>query len=61
MKSNTQKDINKIIDEETKYVTEYFKEHNIPYHLENGIPIREDLPDEMELACLKCKGNMIPV
>ena len=31
------------IDEETRYVIQYFEENHIPYHMEYGIAIRDDL------------------
>lgn len=34
-------------------VVEYFKANNIPYHMEDGIAIREDLPDTIEIKCKK--------
>lgn len=46
--------IQQAIDEETKFVIQYFKEHNIPYHMEHGIAIRDDLPDTIEMVCKKC-------
>ena len=42
------------IDTEIEYVIDYFNKNNIPYHLENGIPIREDLPDYIDMMCVKC-------
>lgn len=36
-------------------VVEYFEANNIPYHMEDGIAIREDLPDTIEMKCKKCK------
>lgn len=47
-----------VIDEETAYVINYFKEHNIPYHLENGIAIRDDesdTPEFINMTCKKCR------
>ena len=53
---NTSKDIvQQSIDEETKYVIEYFNANNIPFHMENGIAIRDDLPDTIEMTCKRCK------
>ena len=46
--------IQKMIDEETKFVIQYFEENNIPYHMEHGIAIRDDLPDTIEMVCKKC-------
>ena len=40
---NTLEDIVKqSIDNETRMVIEYFEAHNIPYHMVNGIAIRDD-------------------
>lgn len=42
------------IDEETKWVIHYFEEHNIPYHIEYGIAIRDDLPEFIEMTYKRC-------
>ena len=38
-----------------RYVIEYFNANNIPFHMENGIAIRDDLPDTIEMTCKRCK------
>ena len=40
---NTLQDIvEQSIDNETRMVIEYFETHNLPYHMVNGIDIRDD-------------------
>lgn len=39
-------------------VIEYFESHNIPYHMVNGIAIRDDdesIPEEISMTCKRCK------
>lgn len=42
--------IQKMINEEIKFVIQYFEKHNIPYRMEHGIAIRDDLPDIIEMV-----------
>ena len=57
---NTLQDIVKQrIDNETRMVIEYFEAHNIPYHMVNGIAIRDDdtKPQKQKfvnMTCIRC-------
>ena len=62
---NTLQDIvEQSIDNETRMVIEYFEAHNLPYHMVNGIAIRDDdtKPQKQKfvnMTCTKCKKLMI--
>ena len=57
---NTLQDIvEQSIDNETRMVIEYFETHNLPYHMVNGIAIRDDdtKPQKQKfvnMACIRC-------
>ena len=54
----SQNTVQQDIDEQTKMVTQYFESHNIPYHMVNGIAIRDDdesIPKEISMTCKRCK------
>lgn len=44
------------IDEETRQLIAFNEEYNLPYHLENGEVIYDDIPEEyVSMTCKRCK------
>ena len=58
IENKEQDTLHNIIDEQTKIVVQFFEDNNIPYHMEHRIAIRDDIPEEIVMYCMRCGKSL---